>query len=289
MKFIRALYLIAALSASSTGMMAQTQSSGYFLHTITKGQSLYSIASMYNVTTGDIVKMNPGSDQKIKIGETLKIPQKNSGTEQQMFHTIQSGETLYKLTQRYGVTAQRICQANPGLSAENFRIGQVIVIPAKVTDSEEIIMNEVKAAQTTKPVTTSTPLKPNCRDMHKVERKETIFSISRLYGITEAELIAANPELRTEKLKKGKFLCIPYPKDTKTETYRCTPLLQAGCIAVPRSDKKPQPQDEKQSAFHLPFAGFREQAPLDGYSGVSGLCFLQQVLLIPHQNALLIN
>ena len=51
MKFIRALYLIAALSASSTGMMAQTQSSGYFLHTITKGQSLYSIASMYNVTT----------------------------------------------------------------------------------------------------------------------------------------------------------------------------------------------------------------------------------------------
>ena len=218
MKFIRALYLIAALSASSTGMMAQTQSSGYFLHTITKGQSLYSIASMYNVTTGDIVKMNPGSDQKIKTGETLKIPQKNIGTEQQMFHTIQSGETLYKLTQRYGVTAQRICQANPGLSAENFRIGQVIVIPAKVTDSEEIIMNEVKAAQTTKPVTTSTPLKPNCRDMHKVERKETIFSISRLYGITEAELIAANPELRTEKLKKGRFLCIPYPKDTKTET-----------------------------------------------------------------------
>lgn len=105
MKFIRALYLIAALSASSTGMMAQTQSSGYFLHTITKGQSLYSIASMYNVTTGDIVKMNPGSDQKIKTGETLKIPQKNIGTEQQMFHTIQSGETLYKLTQRYGVTA----------------------------------------------------------------------------------------------------------------------------------------------------------------------------------------
>ncbi len=77
----------------------------------------------------------------------MKIPQKNIGTEQQMFHTIQSGETLYKLTQRYGVTAQRICQANPGLSAENFRIGQVIVIPAKVTDSEEIIMNEVKAAQ----------------------------------------------------------------------------------------------------------------------------------------------
>lgn len=224
MKFIRALYLIAALSATSAGMMAQTQSSGYFLHTITKGQSLYSIASMYNVTTGDIIKMNPGSEDKIKAGETLKIPQKSGGTEQQKFHTIQAGETLYKLTQRYGVTAQRICQANPGLSAENFRIGQVIAIPAQPVSSEEAIIEEVKSTVSQTP-TTPTPLKPKCRDMHKVQRKETIFSISRQYGITEAELIAANPELRTEKLKKGKFLCIPYAQETKAETPSVKPTV----------------------------------------------------------------
>ena len=209
MKFIQALYLVAALSVAPVGMMAQTHSSdSYFLHTITKGQSLYSIASMYNVTTADIIKLNPGRSEQIKAGERLKIPQKNAGSGQQTFHTIQAGETLYKLTQRYGVTAQHICKANPGLSAENFRIGQVIVIPAQTESSEETIINEVKSAGAVS--SASTPLKPKCRDMHRVERKETIYSISRLYGITEAELIAANPELRTEKLKKGKFLCIPY-------------------------------------------------------------------------------
>ena len=209
MKFIQALYLVAALSVAPVGMMAQTHSSdSYFLHTITKGQSLYSIASMYNVTTADIIKLNPGSSEQIKAGERLKIPQKNAGSGQQTFHTIQAGETLYKLTQRYGVTAQHICKANPGLSAENFRIGQVIVIPAQTESSEGTIINEVKSAGAVS--SASTPLKPKCRDMHRVERKETIYSISRLYGITEAELIAANPELRTEKLKKGKFLCIPY-------------------------------------------------------------------------------
>ena len=209
MKFIQALYLVAALSVAPVGMMAQTHSSdSYFLHTITKRQSLYSIASMYNVTTADIIKLNPGSSEQIKAGERLKIPQKNAGSGQQTFHTIQAGETLYKLTQRYGVTAQHICKANPGLSAENFRIGQVIVIPAQTESSEETIINEVKSAGAVS--SASTPLKPKCRDMHRVERKETIYSISRLYGITEAELIAANPELRTEKLKKGKFLCIPY-------------------------------------------------------------------------------
>ena len=209
MKFIQALYLVAALSVAPVGMMAQTHSSdSYFLHRIIKGQSLYSIASMYYVTTADIIKLNPGSSEQIKAGERLKIPQKNAGSGQQTFHTIQAGETLYKLTQRYGVTAQHICKANPGLSAENFRIGQVIVIPAQTDSSEETIIKEVKSAGAVS--SASTPLKPKCRDMHRVERKETIYSISRLYGITEAELIAANPELRTEKLKKGKFLCIPY-------------------------------------------------------------------------------
>ena len=57
------------------------------------------------------------------------------------------------------------------------------------------------------------PVESRCRDMHKVKRKETVFSISREYGISEAELIAANPELKGEnKIKKGTFLCIPYPK-----------------------------------------------------------------------------
>lgn len=219
---------MAALSATSIGAMAQSQSSGYFLHTITKGQSLYSISSMYNVSTADIIKLNPGSENKIKAGETLKIPQKDNGTSQPTFHTIQAGETLYKLTQRYGVSSLRICQANPGLSASNFRIGQVIVIPAKVSSEEEIINEITSDIPNTAP---TEPLKPKCKDMHKVEKKETIYSISRLYGITEAELIAANPELRTEKLKKGKFLCIPYPKSTQTD--------------APKETARPIPTDDQ--------------------------------------------
>ena len=46
--------------------------------------------------------------------------------------------------------------------------------------------------------------------MHKVKRKETVFSVSREYGISEQELIAANPELK-KGMKKGQYLCIPYP------------------------------------------------------------------------------
>lgn len=205
MKFIQTLYLSAAMAIMSIGGVCAQATSGYFMHTVTKGQSLYSIASMYNVTIDEIVRLNPGSEERIKAGEALKIPQKKDNG-QPAYHTIQAGETLYKLTVHYGVSAQDICRANPGLSAKNFRIGQVIAIPAK-----KVVKEEPKP-ETPPSVKPSEPLKPNCRDMHRVQRKETIYSISKLYGITEEELIAANPELRTKKLKRGKFICIPYAK-----------------------------------------------------------------------------
>ena len=215
MKFLRVLCLATILSVAPAGMIVAQSTAGHFIHTVTKGQSLYSISSMYNVSIADIVKENPGSDAGIKVGQSLKIPQ--NGDNQVTFHTIQSGETLYKLSVKYGVSVERICQANPGLSAKNFRVDQVIAIPP-VAKSEQVSAEVVDQLPVSpaKVEKKDESLKPNCRDMHRVERKETVYSICKQYGITEEELLAANPEIKNKKLKKGKFLCIPYPKETAT-------------------------------------------------------------------------
>ena len=213
MKFIQMLYLATALSVAPVGMVMAQSTSGHFMHTVTKGQSLYSISSMYNVPIADIVKLNPGSNQRIKVGQELKIPQ--TGAENQViFHTIQAGETLYKLSVKHGVSVERICRANPGLSVKNFRIGQVIAIPPKMKASTEVKTQVAEAVSQVQAIQKEEPLKPKCRDMHKIKRKETVYSISRMYDITEEELIAANPEIKNKNLKRGKFLCIPYPKET---------------------------------------------------------------------------
>jgi spore germination protein YaaH len=74
--------------------------------------------------------MNPGCDQTLYAGQRLRIPKSNASSESgQTFHTIQAGETLYRLTVIYNVSAKSILDANPGLSADNFRIGQVVRIP----------------------------------------------------------------------------------------------------------------------------------------------------------------
>ena len=216
MKLIKAIYLAMALTVAPAGMMMAQNTSGHFLHTVTKGQSLYSISSMYNVPISDIVKLNPGSDERIKVGQALKIPQ-TSAENQVVFHTIQAGETLYKLSVKHGVSVERICRANPGLSVKNFRVGQVIAIPPKSKATSEVTTQTPAPAPQVQ-TTPSEPLKPKCRDMHKIQRKETVYSISRMYGITEEELMAANPEIKNKKLKKGKYLCIPYAQKKVVET-----------------------------------------------------------------------
>lgn len=167
-------------------------------------------------------RLNPGSDKQIREGAALKIPQAvSNNSDKPVFHTIQSGETLYRLSVKYNITTQAICEANPGLSSENFRSGQVIIIPVQSASKTEKETPKATAKEET------TVQMNDWKDMHKVERKETIYSISREYGITEEELIAANPELKNGKLKRGTFLFIPYGKnEQKTQQTESKPTVQ---------------------------------------------------------------
>lgn len=255
MKLIKAIYLAMALTVAPAGMMMAQNTSGHFLHTVTKGQSLYSISSMYNVPISDIVKLNPGSDERIKVGQALKIPQ-TSAENQVVFHTIQAGETLYKLSVKHGVSVERICRANPGLSVKNFRVGQVIAIPPKSKAISEVT-TQTPAPASQVQTTPSEPLKPKCRDMHKIQRKETVYSISRMYGITEEELMAANPEIKNKKLKKGKFLCIPYAQKKVVETPKAPTQQEDSTLTDAQLFDKNKKESKKiatiKAAIVLPF------------------------------------
>ncbi len=224
------------------------ENQSYFIHTVEKGQGLYSIAAMYKISQEDIIKANPGSQDKIYIGQALRIPQLGSQTEkQETFHTIKQGETLYKLTAIYQLSAKEICDANPGLSAENFRIGQVIRIPSATlpdnNDTKETIVSTIPGT-----------VKSRCKDMHKVQRKETLFSVSREYGITEQELMAANPELKNG-MKRGQLLCIPYstsePSTNNKGNINTTPISDKDLFKA--SEEAPKQYHTVKAAVLLPF------------------------------------
>jgi len=106
-----------------------TQDDQFFLHTIERGQTVYSISVMYNVSVEEIYHLNPESRQVIRVGDVLKIPQESSSF---LYHTIQPKETLYGLSQQYHMKGEDIIAANPGLSAETFLIGKIIRIPTNL-------------------------------------------------------------------------------------------------------------------------------------------------------------
>ncbi len=223
----------------SAKIAAQTE---YITHSVTKGQGLYSIARTYGVTEDEIISANPGSDKVIKVGEQLRIPVKQADGSR--FHTVQSGETLYSLSKANNITVNDICQANPGLDAVNVKSGQTIIIPApkpqqeaqpqqSATSSGQPVSNE--------PVSTveQTGSSDKYQAIHTVRKKETIYRISKNYGISQAEFLDANPQYRYSKLQPGAQVRIPYPSSqTNNGTRKSQTQTQPQQTPVQQSDTR---------------------------------------------------
>lgn len=102
-------------------------------------------------------------------------------------HVVEQGETLYRISKKYGVTVDMLLQYNPGLTAESLSIGKTLQVPV--------------AGGALPPVVAT----------HKVKKGETMWSISQQYGVTLQELMAVNPEMQAPdyKMKRGSKVNIP--------------------------------------------------------------------------------
>jgi LysM repeat protein/ABC-type branched-subunit amino acid transport system substrate-binding protein len=176
----------------------------YFIHKVKKDQTLYSISRAYGVTEQDIAVANPNIIlEVIKPGQVLKIPE-NSQLESLsetyfgltkndfIYHTVQPQQTLYYVSRKYDVPKELIIKYNPG-SDEVIQIGQVLKIPKKhiieVSHFQEPAQDDTSTTYTVKP-------------------GDTLYSLAKKYGVSVADFILINPELRWG-LKAGMNLRIP--------------------------------------------------------------------------------
>lgn len=238
-------HILALLFALLLTFAANAQEGEYIYHTVTKGQTLFSISKMYDTTVEIIVRNNPGSAKSISVGAKLKIPRNklNTDTEEnnavrrngKLYHTIRSKETLFSLGKKYGVTPDEICAANEGLSISNFPVGREIVIPVK--ENTQTVTEEKKPAFQLN-INGPDDKKPEIEKTHKVKRRETIEKICKKYGITEEEFFKVNPELRGKEVKRKMIVNIPKkapkPQKPKKEKPIITPDEN---IADERQDK----------------------------------------------------
>lgn len=109
-----------------------SQSSNY---TVARGDSLWKISRKFGVSVGELQRANGLSGSDIQIGQRLTIPGGGAGsgavvssTGGSSVHTVRSGETLWGISRKYGVSVSALKSAN-GLSGDNLRIGQSLQIP----------------------------------------------------------------------------------------------------------------------------------------------------------------
>ena len=108
-------------------------------HTVDQGQTFYSISKMYDVTIADIQYWNGlTTEQKLSVGQKLAIKpvgntleaQPQEGKTDYAIHTVQEGETMFRIAQQYGVKLDDIKKWNE-LTDNGVKIGQQLKIKKK--------------------------------------------------------------------------------------------------------------------------------------------------------------
>ena len=131
--------LLTAFSISSSVSAMQEK---FIKHNVLKGETITQISQKYKVTPYDIYKLNPDSQNGIKLNSVLLIPSSsmvsNNGAPEQVAinvkatsHTTQPKETLYSLSKQYNVSVEAIQNANGDALKNGLKIGQKIIIPTK--------------------------------------------------------------------------------------------------------------------------------------------------------------
>lgn len=127
----------------------------------------------------------------------------------QLQHEIQSGETLYSIARQYNVSVDAILQQNPNLQPDYIMAGQKINVP-NANAQQNVSVPTTQVRQTNNTQEPQLPIRPKYKTAYEVQKKETVYSLAKRFGITEEMLVEANPQLKKNKLKKGELINIPY-------------------------------------------------------------------------------
>ncbi|NSW93107.1 MAG: LysM peptidoglycan-binding domain-containing protein [Bacteroidales bacterium] len=208
----------------------------YYVHTVRKGETAYSISRAYGITVETLTKENPPAVYGVKEGQVLHIPVSLAGSPAEpvkpyqpsgrdetryVYHKLQAGETVYSLSRKYGVSENDIILSNPGIEINKLPLNSEIAIPKKEFMSEKQKFEDQNYIY------------------HKVVRGETLSSIARSYGISLRDLRRENRDVRFPQVgsyiripMKGKQTPAPKPvaglPDTliREDTIKATPLTE---------------------------------------------------------------
>lgn len=140
-----------------------------------------------------------------------------------MTHKVKSGESIETIAKKYKVTESHILELNPD-AKNGIEKNTVLIImktggvkPSKIGTKQPSSTSAINKIEATQEVKELTGYKK-----HKVRRKETLYSLSKKYNVTEAEIKKHNTFLYANNLRKGDKLQIPIFKEVAVQEVNST-------------------------------------------------------------------
>lgn len=142
--------------------------------TIQRGDTLSRIALEYNTTVARLVELNNiANPNLIYAGQTLIVPSgetpddtDGNSTSGQTVYIVKAGDTLNQIAASYGVTARAIAVENGIRNINLIYVGQRLIIPTNRYDLNHTL--------------------------YKIKWGDTLYSISRRYGVPIAAIVRLN-------------------------------------------------------------------------------------------------
>ena len=174
------------------------------IHLIIKGDSLYSISRLYNVTIKSLKKLNNLKSDLIIAGKKLKLPIDTTRSDveyitinsQKYFisnkifpynHTVKRYDNWYRIAKSYNVTLSTLLKWNKATKKTKLKVGQRI----------KILMRAPMLSPTKK-----------IKLRYVVNSGDTTAILSNGFGITKEQLIKTNGLKSSKYLTAGKSLSI---------------------------------------------------------------------------------
>ncbi len=182
-------------------------------HRVQRKETLFSLSQQYNVDIEDIKRYNKQLySEELRRGERIRIPlnlpAQEKKVEQQQTginpldlsvkeHVVLPQETLYGISRKYNITIDDLKRLNPALDI----LQPGMVLKVKNGNVEKVI-----------------DVDGDLFKYYLVKPQETLFSLTRRFGISRDSLVTLNPAL-AEGLRSGMVLKIPNKEIPEYEAY----------------------------------------------------------------------
>lgn len=216
---------------------------GFKSHTVVAKETFFGLSQKYGISIDDIKRYNfELYNRGLHEGEIISIPifgkataAVEKGVQGQKKYVVKPQETLWRISKNHNISQEELQKMNAGLTAENLREGQEIWVPAQSSSVHRTSNNQDLV-------------------LYSVEKAEGFYSLERKFGLSEAEIIKLNPELKNG-LKSDSQIWIP-KENFERYKFGNTEVASANQVfenSTQRILSASSPANVKEISFVLPF------------------------------------